>query len=134
MKIHIYDFSYVLDVESFVMHNPIALYKALSEETRLKSLLLMQKKGELCVCDLMSVLQLSQPKVSRHLAELRKHELVVDVRRGKWVYYRINPDLAPWVKQVLVITLENNESMIQSELQSMEVKSCSDEQDRNSCN
>ncbi|NAW94347.1 metalloregulator ArsR/SmtB family transcription factor [Vibrio sp. V42_P2S4T144] len=107
------------------MFDPILLYKALSEETRLKSLLLMQKQGELCVCDLMEALNLSQPKVSRHLAELRKHELVLDERRGKWVYYRINPELAPWVKQVLEITLKHNLTFIESELQFINGKSCS---------
>ncbi|EKN4581163.1 metalloregulator ArsR/SmtB family transcription factor [Vibrio parahaemolyticus] len=107
------------------MFDPILLYKALSEETRLKSLLLMQKQGELCVCDLMETLNLSQPKVSRHLAELRKHELVLDERRGKWVYYRINPTLAPWVKQVLEITLEHNLALIKPELPFIKGKSCS---------
>ncbi|EKO3895544.1 metalloregulator ArsR/SmtB family transcription factor [Vibrio metschnikovii] len=107
------------------MFDPIHLYKALSEETRLKSLLLMQKQGELCVCDLMEALNLSQPKVSRHLAELRKHELVLDERRGKWVYYQINPALAPWVKQVLEITLKHNLALIESELQFIKGKSCS---------
>ncbi|NAW52450.1 transcriptional regulator, partial [Vibrio sp. V41_P2S12T139] len=68
---------------------------------------------------------LSQPKVSRHLAELRKHELVLDERRGKWVYYRINPELAPWVKQVLEITLKHNLTFIESELQFINGKSCS---------
>ncbi|EGQ8325222.1 metalloregulator ArsR/SmtB family transcription factor [Vibrio cholerae] len=107
------------------MFDPILLYKALSEETRLKSLLLMQRQGEMCVCDLMQALNLSQPKVSRHLAELRKHELVLDERRGKWVYYRINPTLEPWVKQVLEITLNHNRPLIEVELQSMKGKSCS---------
>ncbi|HGH6015271.1 TPA: metalloregulator ArsR/SmtB family transcription factor [Vibrio mimicus] len=107
------------------MFDPILLYKALSEETRLKSLLLMQKQGELCVCELMEALNLSQPKVSRHLAELRKHELVLDERRAKWVYYRINPALAPWVKQVLEITLKHNLTFIESELQFIKGKSCS---------
>ncbi|MFV0450011.1 MAG: metalloregulator ArsR/SmtB family transcription factor [Vibrio sp.] len=107
------------------MFDPILLYKALSEETRLKSLLLMQKQGELCVCDLMEALNLSQPKVSRHLAELRKHGVVLDERRGKWVYYRINPTLAPWVKQVLEITLKHNLTFIEPELQFIKGKSCS---------
>ncbi|EOA6541295.1 TPA: metalloregulator ArsR/SmtB family transcription factor [Vibrio vulnificus] len=106
------------------MSNPVFLYKALSEETRLKSLLLMQKLGELCVCDLMEALNLSQPKVSRHLAELRKQELVLDERRGKWVYYQIHPQLAPWMKQVLQTTLENNLAFIESELESILGKSC----------
>lgn len=107
------------------MFDPILLYKALSEETRLKSLLLMQKQGELCVCDLMEALNLSQPKVSRHLAELRKHDLVLDERRGRWVYYQINPALAPWVKQVLESTLKHNLTFIESELQFIKGKSCS---------
>ncbi|WP_165312446.1 metalloregulator ArsR/SmtB family transcription factor [Vibrio ziniensis] len=107
------------------MVDPILLYKALSDETRLKSLLLMLKQGELCVCDLMEALNLSQPKVSRHLSELRKHGFVLDERRGKWVYYRINPTLASWVKQVLEITLKHNLALIELELQSIKGKSCS---------
>lgn len=75
------------------MQNPTLIYKALSEETRLKSLLLMQQRQEVCVCDLSTALHLSQPKISRHLAELRKQHIVLDERRGKWVYYRINPAL-----------------------------------------
>lgn len=104
------------------MFEPLYFYKALSEETRLKSLLLMQSKGELCVCDLMSALKLSQPKVSRHLAELRKHNLVIDERRGKWVHYRVNPDLPTWALQVLELTLNNNSLMIEQELQIIEAE------------
>lgn len=107
------------------MSDPILLYKALSEETRLKSLLLMQSQGELCVCDLMDALSLSQPKVSRHLAELRKHDLVLDERRGKWVYYRINPGLAQWIRQILALTLEHNVAFIERELANIKSKSCS---------
>ncbi len=90
----------------------LLFYKALAEETRLKSLLLLESKGELCVCDLMNALALSQPKVSRHLAELRKQSLVVGERHGKWMYYRINPDLPDWMKQVLSITLQSNRELI----------------------
>ncbi|MCF7354753.1 metalloregulator ArsR/SmtB family transcription factor [Vibrio sp. CK2-1] len=104
------------------MFEPLYFYKALSEETRLKSLLLMQSKGELCVCDLMSALNLSQPKVSRHLAELRKHNLVIDDRRGKWVHYRVNPELPTWALQVLELTLNNNQPMIEQELQVIEAE------------
>lgn len=104
------------------MFEPLYFYKALSEETRLKSLLLMQSKGELCVCDLMSALNLSQPKVSRHLAELRKHNLVIDDRRGKWVHYRVNPELPEWALQVLELTLNNNQAMIEQELQVIEAE------------
>lgn len=110
-----------------MVSDPLLLYKALSEETRLKSLLLMQKQGELCVCDLMNALKLSQPKVSRHLAELRKHGLVLDERRGKWVYYRINPHLEGWVQQILKITLEHNFSVIKKEVSAINSMSCSND-------
>jgi len=64
------------------------LFKALSDETRLRILALLQG-GELCVCDLMAVLELPQSTVSRHLATLRNAGLVEDRRQGVWMYYRL---------------------------------------------
>lgn len=83
------------------MTNTLQFFKCLADDTRLKSLLLMRHHGELCVCDLTSALQLSQPKVSRHLAELKRCELVKDERRGKWVYYRLNPSLPDWALEII---------------------------------
>jgi len=94
--------------------NPLSFYKCLSEETRLKSLLLIVLKGELCVCDLVAAFQLSQPKVSRHLAQLRKCGIVVDERRGKWVFYQLNPALPAWARQVLQHTTEQNTDYLDS--------------------
>lgn len=90
------------------MLSPLTFFKCLSEETRLKSLLLISSKQELCVCDLQDALSLSQPKVSRHLAELRKCELLIDERRGKWVYYKLNPSLPNWAKATLINTVAEN--------------------------
>ncbi len=78
-----------------------SLFKALSDETRLLSLLLLQSLGELCVCELMVALDESQPKVSRHLAQLRKAEFLTDRRQGQWVFYRINPSLPQWSKNII---------------------------------
>ncbi len=89
---------------------PLAFFKCLSDDTRLKSLLLIVAVGEACVCDLMEALELDQPKISRHLAELRKCAIVQDERRGKWVYYRIHPDLPAWARDVLVSAAEHNSS------------------------
>jgi ArsR family transcriptional regulator, arsenate/arsenite/antimonite-responsive transcriptional repressor len=83
---------------------PATFFKCLSDDTRLKSLLLLQLKKELCVCELMSALQESQPKVSRHLADLRACGLVLDERQGKWVYYRINKELPAWALKILALT------------------------------
>ncbi|MFD1008629.1 MULTISPECIES: metalloregulator ArsR/SmtB family transcription factor [Oceanisphaera] len=83
---------------------PLVFFKCLADDTRLKSLLLISQHQELCVCDLQQALQLSQPKVSRHLAELRKCELLMDERRGKWVYYRLHPNLPSWARDILKST------------------------------
>ena len=83
---------------------PLTLFKCLAEETRLKAVLLIHSFEEVCVCDLQSALEQSQPKVSRHLAELRKCGLLSDERRGKWVYYRLHPDLPQWAIDVIAQT------------------------------
>ncbi len=67
-------------------------FKALSDETRLRILALLTQ-GELCVCDLMAILQLPQSTVSRHLAYLRNTALVADRREGVWMYYRLEDQL-----------------------------------------
>lgn len=67
-------------------------FKALSDETRLRILALLTH-GELCVCDLMAVLQLPQSTVSRHLAYLRNTDLIADRREGIWMYYRLEDQL-----------------------------------------
>jgi len=90
------------------MFDPVALYKCLADDTRLKSLLLIQAEEELCVCELTGALELSQPKVSRHLAQLRETQLLLDRRQGQWVFYRINPQLPQWVQAVIEQTLEAN--------------------------
>lgn len=70
------------------MKKTAKIFKALSDETRLRILSLLGQ-GELCVCDLMAILELPQSTVSRHLATLRNAELVVDRRQGVWMYYRL---------------------------------------------
>lgn len=76
-------------------------FQLLSDETRLRSLLLMQQVGELCVCELVYALGIIQPKVSRHLAALRDAGVVIDRRQGQWVYYRLHPELPDWASQVI---------------------------------
>jgi len=70
----------------------VQLFKALGDEVRLKILALLGN-GELCVCDIMEVLGLPQSTVSRHLAYLKHSLWVVGRRNGKWMYYRLHPDL-----------------------------------------
>ena len=88
--------------------DPNTLFTSLSNEIRLRCLMLMQIEGELCVCELIHALDLSQPMISRHLALLRESGLVSDSRAGQWVYYSINSELDDWVKNILHTTAQAN--------------------------
>jgi ArsR family transcriptional regulator, arsenate/arsenite/antimonite-responsive transcriptional repressor len=64
------------------------MFRAFSDRTRLRILHLLVP-GELCVCHLVDALDLPQPKVSRHLAYLRRTGLVLARKEGLWIYYRL---------------------------------------------
>src|SRR3954447_20634384 len=66
------------------------MFRAFSDLTRLR-LLNMLRGGETCVCDLVAVLGVPQPTVSRHLAYLRKAGLVIARKDGLWTYYELAP-------------------------------------------
>jgi len=80
---------------------PTAVFKCLADETRARMTLLIAREGELCVCELTFALDEIQPKVSRHLAQLRSCGILADRRQGQWVYYRLHPDLPNWTHQTL---------------------------------
>ncbi len=81
-------------------------FRALSDLTRLRCLMLLHGEGELCVCELIHAVDLIQPKVSRHLAALRAAGLVADRRQGQWIYYRLHPELPAWAIAVLTATAQ----------------------------
>ncbi len=66
----------------------VLLFAALSDRTRLRLLNLMDGR-EVCVCYFVEVLGQSQPKISRHLAYLRRASVVAARREGKWMHYKI---------------------------------------------
>jgi ArsR family transcriptional regulator, arsenate/arsenite/antimonite-responsive transcriptional repressor len=69
------------------------VFKALGDPVRLRlvSLIGARQGGEVCVCDLTSAFDLSQPTISHHLKVLREAGLIDSQRRGTWVYYRLVP-------------------------------------------
>jgi len=64
------------------------LFKALADRTRLRVIHLIGD-DEVCVCFFVEVLKTNQPKISRHLAYLRRAGLVSTRREGKWMHYRL---------------------------------------------
>lgn len=71
------------------MQKTSQLFKALSDDTRLRIMGLLLN-GELCVCEVMAILELPQSTVSRHLAYLKNSGLVSDRRRGIWMHYQLS--------------------------------------------
>lgn len=79
-------------------------FKALSDETRLRIMTMLLDREELCVCDFVGALGLTQSKASRHLRYLYNVGLVEDRRSGLWMNYRISTKLSP-AQQVIVAAL-----------------------------
>jgi len=75
-------------------------FKLLSDPLRLRILHLLQD-GELCVCDLVSILKANQSTVSRHLSQLRRAQLLQSRREGVWIHYAIRQGLPDWKQTAL---------------------------------
>jgi ArsR family transcriptional regulator len=79
-------------------------FRALADRTRLRLLNLMRSE-EVCVCFFVEILKTHQPKISRHLAYLRKAGIVGSRREGPWMHYRIVEPADPAAGRVLSDTL-----------------------------
>lgn len=71
------------------MRDTLDVLKALADETRLRALLSL-KGGELCVCQIIALLDLAPSTVSKHLSILRAARLVESRKEGRWMYYRLS--------------------------------------------
>ncbi len=100
----IYGYMYIYMKDHWM--TPENLFRALSDTTRLRTLLLLATEGELCVCELTHALEQSQPKISRHLAMLRDLGIVKTRRQGQWVLYSLHPELPDWAGRIVQTTAE----------------------------
>jgi ArsR family transcriptional regulator len=80
-------------------------FLALADRTRLRLLHLIGE-DEVCVCFFVEVFQTNQPKISRHLAYLRRTGLVTARREGKWMHYRLSPPDEPHARRIFTQVLE----------------------------
>jgi ArsR family transcriptional regulator len=76
------------------------MFRAFSDRTRLRLLSLLQE-GECCVGDLVKILKMEQPSISRHLAYLRRAGLVAVRQAGLWKYYSLAPARGPFHEKLL---------------------------------
>jgi len=89
------------------MITPVELFSLLSDETRLRCVIMLQRERELCVCEISQIIGSNQPKISRHLALMRNSGLVLDERRGQWIYYSLNQELPQWAKRIIESASDN---------------------------
>ncbi len=110
MANHIFGHPYIYALQRLMTPEltPAEVFKCLADETRARITLLIASRGELCVCELTVALDQNQPKVSRHLAQLRSCALLEDRRQGQWVYYRLHPELPAWIRALLTEVAQAN--------------------------
>lgn len=80
---------------------PTTLCKCLADDTRLRLMAMIHLRGDCCVCHLVDALAVSQPKISRHLAQLRACQLLQTRREGQWIHYRLHDELPDWALAVI---------------------------------
>ena len=111
------------------MITPEIFTRTLADSTRLRILMLLLQEEELCVCHLTSILDMVQPKVSRHLAVLRENKLLLDRRSGLWIHYRLHPGLPIWcfnTLQALSTGCMNAEPYVSDTRRLIQVDDCSE--------
>ena len=94
-------------------------FKCLSDETRLQIVLLIYQETELCVCELTQALQVTQSKISRHLALLKQSGVLSDRRQSQWVFYRLNEKSPHWAINVINTTALEHKTLLQPRLDNL---------------
>ena len=100
------------------------LFKCLTDDTRLTCTLLIYQCQQLCVGELVEATGQSQPKISRHLAQLRACGLLTDERKEQWVYYSLHPDLPPWALAILATAAETDQTKLETMLNKLNGFTC----------
>lgn len=89
---------------------PVTFFKALSDPTRLKLVLLLRQNETLCVCDLTEILEQPQPTVSRHLNHLKRAGILSSERKGTWIWYQLDSAMPDWC-QTVIQSIETDDSL-----------------------
>jgi ArsR family transcriptional regulator len=75
--------------------------KLMGDKSRLLILALL-REHDLCVCEIVEILGMSQPSISQHLRKLKSAGLVNEARKGQWVFYSLSIEKKPYVEKVLL--------------------------------
>jgi ArsR family transcriptional regulator len=101
------------------MDQSLSRLKAIADPGRLRVMALVNKAGEICVCQIEAAMNSSQPSVSHYLNRLKEGGWLQARRQGKWMYYRLaDPEESPW-RTVLEVILADagNSALVQEDLE-----------------
>lgn len=104
------------------MDEYLAVIKSLSEKTRIRILAVLHQAKEVCVSEIVEVLEESQYKVSRHLKVLQEAGMVVGKKRGRWTYYQLNDSKVPFNKQLMKAVQDISSDILQEDLERLRKK------------
>lgn len=82
------------------IHSVSSKLKIVADPTRLTIVAYLNAQ-ELCVCDLVALLGLSQPAISQHLKKLKQADMITERKVGTWVHVRLKNDLEPYLKEII---------------------------------
>jgi len=74
--------------------------KIIGDPTRLTIVAYLNAQ-ELCVCDLVALLELSQPAISQHIKKLKQADIITERKVGTWVHVRLNSELEPYIREII---------------------------------
>jgi ArsR family transcriptional regulator, arsenate/arsenite/antimonite-responsive transcriptional repressor len=94
------------------MEAHLCTLKALADGNRLRTVVALMEKDELCVCQIVEMLKLATPTVSRHMSILQAAGLVQSRKEGRWVYYRLKDSFPVLLREWLQRSLKNSPAII----------------------
>jgi ArsR family transcriptional regulator len=106
------------------MKDVVKIFKALADPTRLRIMLLLGRR-ELCVCEIMYVLDMEQSRVSHHMRVLRDAGIAEDVREGRWIVYRVPDRAKPLLEGLFAGALrERIEGSVEASEDALKLEAC----------
>lgn len=122
------------------MNSYVNITKALADGSRMRTVVALLRHGELCVCQLVELLRLATPTVSRHMAVLQGARLVQSRKDGRWVFYSISDEfpgqLRQWFEDEVFSTeeIKADEAVLKGILTITVKVLCKNQKERKTCN
>lgn len=107
------------------MEKAALILKLLGDQTRLTMVKILDKH-DCCVCEFVEIFKVSQPSISQHLRKLRDVGLIVEERRGQWIFFSINKahEYYPFVQQILEHLPTQDEKLKELEEKGTRISCC----------